>query len=59
MSRCEQRFLSDHRSYVTSSMISNWMGDRSKSWFNMAFTKTPRVVYIRRELTPEPAGTAV
>jgi hypothetical protein len=29
------------------------MGDRCKKLVNLPFTKTPRVVYIRRELTPE------
>jgi hypothetical protein len=59
MSRYKRWYSSDHRSEAMSSKVSIWMGDRCKNWLNLSFTKTPRVVYIRRELTPEPTGAAI
>jgi antitoxin component HigA of HigAB toxin-antitoxin module len=34
-------------------LVVGWVTAVKKSWFNLPLTKKPRVVYIRRELTPE------
>jgi hypothetical protein len=42
------------------SEVGIWMVTAEKSWFYLSFVKTPRVVIIRRELTPElTSGSAI
>jgi hypothetical protein len=49
MSRCKRGFPSDHRSEAMLSRlsdISSWVWVTTvKSWFNLTFTKTPRVTF--------------